>query len=178
MKVIIIVAVSENGVIGNKNNLPWHLPDDMKFFKEKTKGCAIITGRKNYESIPEKYRPLPGRYNIVMTTQKDYEVPSTVFKTDNIEDAFEAAYLKPCDYAFVIGGGEIYREALKHGVSEIFLTRVHANIEGDVTFPELNMENWKLVEETHHPADEKHQYAFTFSKYIPNTFKKRIEQTN
>jgi len=168
MKVAIIVAVSENGVIGNKNNLPWHLPDDMKFFKEKTKGCTIITGRKNYESIPEKFRPLPGRRNIVITTQKEYAAPGAIV-VNSIEQALTTAHMhtKDKEEVFIIGGGEIYREALKHGVSEIYLTRVHSNIEGDVTFPELNKDNWSLVEETNHPADEKHQYEFTFSKYIP-----------
>ena len=168
MKIAIIVAVSENGVIGNKNNLPWHLPDDMKFFKEKTKGCAIITGRKNYESIPEKFRPLPGRYNIVMTTQKDYSAPGAIV-VNSMEQALTTAYMHTKDEGetFIIGGGEIYREALKHEVSEIYLTRVYANIEGDVTFPELDKSNWQLTELTNHPADEKHQYAFSFLKYIP-----------
>ncbi len=167
MKTAIIVAVSENGVIGHKNDIPWHLPDDMKFFKETTKGHAIITGRKNYESIPEKYRPLPGRLNIVMTTQVDYEVPETVCKSHSLEDALEYANDALHEYAFIIGGGEIYKQALEHGVSEIYLTRVHANIEGDVTFAELDEKEWKLVEEKYHPVDDKHKYAFTFLKYVP-----------
>lgn len=165
MKKAIIVAVSENGVIGKENALPWHLPDDMKFFKEKTKGHAVITGRKNYESIPEKYRPLPGRFNILLTTQADYEVPDSVYSTNNLTDAFAEARRWSHDYAFVIGGGVVYREALDR-VDEIFLTRVHADVEGDVTFPDLDASRWRLEEETLHPADDKHLHAFTLQRWV------------
>lgn len=165
MKTAIIVAVSENGVIGVKNDLPWHLPEDMKFFKDTTKGHAVITGRKNYESIPEKFRPLPGRYNILMTTQEGYQVPAQVFKASNYEEAMTAAMHANHERAFVIGGGEIYREALKHGVDEIYITRVHANIDGDVTFPEVDTTKYKLVSESNRSADDKHAYPFTFQKY-------------
>lgn len=165
MKKAIIVAVSDNGVIGVKNDLPWHLPKDMKFFKETTQGHAIITGRKNYESIPEKYRPLPGRFNILLTKQEGYSVPDLVYKAQSMADAFDSAYKADHDYAFVIGGGEIYREALNHDIDEVYLTRVHAEVEGDVTFPELDPSKWQLVSETAFEADEKHKHAFTFQKY-------------
>lgn len=168
MKTAIIVAVSENGVIGHKNDIPWHLPNDMKFFKETTNGCVVITGRKNYESIPEKYRPLPNRTNIVLTTQKDYLAPGAIV-VNSIDEAFTTAHMHTSDEGkcFIIGGGEIYREALKHEIDEIYITKVHMNIEGDVTFSELNIDHWQLVEEKHHPIDVKHKYAFTFLKYIP-----------
>ena len=100
LKISIIVAVAENNVIGKNNALVWHLPDDMKYFKEKTKGHCIITGRKNYESIPEKFRPLPGRTNIVVTRQKNYSAPGAIV-VGTIEKAIETAKQKEIGRAHV-----------------------------------------------------------------------------
>ena len=106
-----IVAVSENNVIGKDNSLIWHLPADMKFFKEKTTGHCVITGRKNYESIPEKFRPLPNRINIVITRQKEYIAPGAIV-VGSLEEAFEKASQTGNDEVFIIGGAEIYKQSM------------------------------------------------------------------
>ena len=134
MNISIIVAVDENFLIGSNNNLPWHLPADMKFFKEKTTGHCVITGRKNYESIPEKFRPLPNRTNIVITRQKSYIAEGAIVVT-SIEDAIEGAKQTNDEEIFIIGGGEIFKLAL-HLVNKIYLTVIHDKFDGDVYFPE------------------------------------------
>src|SRR3954471_6943606 len=109
----IIVACSENNVIGANNSLIWHLPADMKFFKEKTTGHCIITGRKNYESIPEKFRPLPNRTNIVITRQSDYSAPGASV-VNSLEAALEKAKATGDEEIFIIGGAEIFNQALRY----------------------------------------------------------------
>jgi dihydrofolate reductase len=159
----IIVAVAENNVIGKDNTLIWNLPTDMKFFKEKTKGHIIITGRKNYESIPEKYRPLPDRTNIVITHQADYKASGAV-----VVGAIEAAiqYAKQhhaSEEVFIIGGAEIYKQTISI-CDRIYLTRIHHSFEGDAFFPELTAD-WKLVQQSTIAADEKNKYPFTFQTW-------------
>lgn len=156
----IIVAVAQNGAIGKNNNLLWHLPDDMAFFKQKTKGHAIITGRKNYESIPEKFRPLPNRTNIVVSRQSDYHAPGSIV-VSNLEEAISTALKISNDEIFIIGGGEIYRQALPL-VDKIYLTRVNHTFEADTFFPEFNAEDWEETSRTHHPADDRHPFDFAF----------------
>ena len=112
MRVSIIVAVSENGVIGKDNDLIWHMPTDMKFFKETTKSHHVIMGRKNFESIPHKFRPLPGRTNIIVTRQLDYNAESCIV-VNSIEEALLIAKKNGEEEAFIIGGGEIYKLALR-----------------------------------------------------------------
>ena len=156
----IIVAVSENNVIGKDNKLIWHLPADMKFFKDKTSGHFIITGRKNYDSIPEKFRPLSNRTNIVVTRQKNYHAPFALVMPD-IETALTFAKEKSEEgEVFIIGGAEIYRQTIDV-CSRIYLTRIHHSFEGDAFFPELNMKDWNLLSSKHHAPDEKNKYAFT-----------------
>ncbi|MGZ3864561.1 MAG: dihydrofolate reductase [Bacteroidia bacterium] len=164
MTLSIIVAVSENKVIGRDNTLIWHMPADMKFFKEKTTGHAIITGRKNYESIPEKFRPLPNRTNIVITRQHNYHAPGAVV-VPSIEKALEHASEKhKSDEVFIIGGGEIFKQTL--GIcNRVYLTRIHHNFEGDVFFDNLNENEWKLISTEDHKADEKNAYDFTFETW-------------
>lgn len=155
----IIVAVSENNVIGKDNTLIWHLPADMKFFKEKTTGHAIITGRKNYESIPEKFRPLPNRTNIVITRQKDYNAPGAVVVT-SIENALKyVTENHGNEEVFLIGGADIYKQML-YACNRIYLTRIHHSFEGDAFFGPLNENEWKLVSSEDHKADEKNIYDF------------------
>ena len=162
MKIIIIVAVAENNAIGKDNRLLWRLPDDMKFFKEKTEGHCVVTGRRNYESIPEKFRPLPGRTNIVVTRQKDYSAPGALV-VESIDAAIELAKGRGEDQLFIIGGGEIYAQCM--GIAdEILFTRVHHSFDADTFFPEIGSE-WKEVWSEHHAADEKHAYSFTFIQY-------------
>lgn len=158
--VSIIVAVAENNVIGKDNSLIWHLPADMKFFKDKTTGHCIITGRKNYESIPEKFRPLPNRTNIVITRQKNYLAPGTII-VDSIGKAMDAASKTNDDEIFIIGGAEIFKQSLQL-TQRIYLTKIYHSFEGDVYFPELNMNEWKEVSRTKGITDDKNKYEYDF----------------
>lgn len=157
MIVSLIVAASENNVIGRNNDLPWHLPNDMKFFREKTAGHPIIMGRKNYESIG---RPLPKRTNIIVTRDSTYEANGCLIAS-SLEEAILFAKKDGTEEIFVIGGGEIYKQAMELA-NRIYLTRVHAEVEGDVYFPEIDPDVWEEVERTEHEADSTHKYAFTF----------------
>ncbi len=163
MKISIIVAAAENNAIGKDNRLIWRLPDDMKFFKEKTVGHCIVTGRKNYESIPDKFRPLPERTNIVVTRSKNYEAPGAVVVHTLKEAIAKGKELNETDLC-IIGGGEIYKEFM-HCTDVIWLTRVHHEFEAHTFFPVLDSTVWKITWREEHQADEKHIYAFTFLKY-------------
>ncbi|PIB34853.1 diacylglycerol kinase [Reichenbachiella sp. 5M10] len=163
MKISMIAAMSSNRVIGINNDLPWHLPDDMKYFMETTKHHCVIMGRKNYESLPPKFRPLPDRTNLVVTRQGDYETPGCE-RFDSIEAAIEFARNTGEEELFIIGGGQIYQlgQAL---ADKIYLTEIHADIEGgEVFFPELTSD-WLEKTRTAHGVDERHQYAFDFVTY-------------
>lgn len=163
MNISIIVALSKNRVIGINNDLPWHLPDDMKFFKEKTEGHVVVMGRKNYESIPERFRPLPKRINVVLTRNENYDAPGCeVFSS--FEDARIFAEERGENELFVIGGGQIYLDTLQE-TNTLYLTEIDAEIEnGEVFFPELG-EDWLETERHHHAADDRHKYAFDFVTY-------------
>ena len=164
MKVSLIVAVSENGVIGKDNDLIWHLPKDMKFFKDTTLGHHVIMGRRNFESIPHKYRPLPNRKNIIITRNKNYTAKNCIIK-NNLKDALKEARNSNEDEAFIIGGGEIYKLALQENlVDRIYLTRIHYEFEGDTFFPALSSK-WKEINKKDFFKDEKHKYNFTFFTY-------------
>jgi dihydrofolate reductase len=157
----IIAAAAENNVIGKDNALIWNLPADMKFFKETTKGSPVITGRKNYESIPQKYRPLPDRTNIVITRQLGYKAPGAVV-VGSIDEGLKYVRQNFANQeVFIIGGAEIYRQTISV-CDKIYLTRIHHSFEGDAFFPELALNDWKLTEEKDHSADEKNKYPFTF----------------
>jgi dihydrofolate reductase len=152
----IIVAVADNGVIGSGNQLPWRLPDDLKRFKALSLGKPIVMGRKTYDSIG---RPLPGRLNVVISRQPGLAIPGCTVVT-SIDEAIAAA--QPAPEIVIVGGADIYRQVLPQ-VQIIHLTRVHANIAGDVVFPKLQEREWREVAKEYHPADERHAYAFTFS---------------
>jgi dihydrofolate reductase len=156
----LIVAVSEGNVIGKDNKLIWHLPADMKFFKEKTTGHCIITGRKNYESIPEKFRPLPNRTNIVITRQSDYNAPGTII-VNSVDAALEKAKQTNDEEIFIIGGAEIFRQSL-HLADRIYLTKIYHHFEGDVFFPELNNSEWKETHRFKGPVDDKNKYPHDY----------------
>lgn len=156
--IALVVAVSENGVIGSKNGLPWHLPADLKKFKKLTTGHAIIMGRKTWESIG---RPLPDRRMLVVTRDPAKLAGQPVEAFASLEAALAAAGE---DEVFVIGGGEIFREALPRA-GRVYLTRVHADIAGDVTFPELPAGEWHEVSREDHEPDEKHPHAYSFLTY-------------
>lgn len=163
MNISIIVAVSRNNVIGKNNSLIWHLPADMKFFKEKTTGHCIITGRKNYESIPEKYRPLPNRTNIIVTRQKNYPAPNTII-ADSIEQAIEKAKKITDKEIFIIGGGDIFKQSL-YLTNIIYLTKIDYLFEGDVFFPEIDLKEWKEISRVKGIIDEKNKYPHEFIVY-------------
>ena len=161
MKVSLIVAASENGVIGKDNDLIWHLPKDMRFFKDTTMGHHVIMGRKNFESIPHKFRPLPNRTNVVITRQTAYKADGCMV-VSSIEGALQIAKHNGEDEAFIIGGGQIYKLALEANlVDKIYLTKVHHSFEGDTFFPALN-KDWKEISRIQNQADEKHLYNFDF----------------
>ena len=161
MKVSLIVAASANGVIGKDNDLIWHLPKDMCFFKDTTMGHHVIMGRKNFESIPHKFRPLPNRTNVVITRKTDYKADSCIV-VNSAEEALQIAKQNGEEEAFIIGGGQIYKLALEANlVDKIYLTKVHHSFEGDTFFPALN-KDWKEISRIQNQADEKHLYNFDF----------------
>jgi dihydrofolate reductase len=150
--------MAENRVIGRDNTLPWHLPDDLKRFKALTMGHALIMGRRTFESIG---RPLPGRRSIVVSRNPRLALPDGV---DRVPDLAAAFALVGDRDAFVAGGGELYRAALP-AAERIHMTRVHALVEGETTFPELDPTAWRVTDLESHPADERHAYAFSFHRY-------------
>ena len=165
MEVILIVAVSSvNNGIGKNNDLLWHLPEDMKFFRTQTTGFPVITGRKNYESIPKKFRPLSNRENIVVTRQNiQYEGAQVC---SSITEALELASSYKKDKIFIIGGGQIYKQCLEQDlVDKLIITWVDANIEADVFFPTLDSK-WRLVSEKKNNPDDKNTYPYTFTEYL------------
>jgi dihydrofolate reductase len=160
MTISLIAALSQNRVIGKNNDLPWHLPDDMKYFMQTTSGHHVIMGRKNYDSIPEKFRPLPNRTNIVVTRQKHFAAPNCMV-TNSIEEALAIARNNQETEAFIIGGSEIYNQGFAMA-DRLYLTEIHATIEGDTYFPAFDKSQWKEVSRKHHLSDERHKFPFDF----------------
>lgn len=158
-----IAAMAENRVIGKDNDLPWRLPDDMKFFMQTTKGHHVIMGRKNYDSLQDKFKPLPNRTNIVVTRQKKFDAPGCMV-VNSVEEAIDIAKKNNDQEAFVIGGAEIYKLTLPY-TNKIYLTEIHASVNGDTFYPNLNMKEWKEVSRIRHAADERHPFAFDFVIY-------------
>ena len=165
MKVSLIVAVGNDGAIGKDNDLLWHLPKDMRYFKEKTLGHPIITGRKNYISIPEKYRPLVDRTNIVLTRNTDFKEDGCII-AHSLEDALDAATQEKSQEVFIIGGGQIYKEALeKNLVDTLYVTHVEGDFDADTFFPSIDNSIWKRLSESSHDKDDRHPYSFSFVVY-------------
>mgnify|MGYP003571286301 FL=1 len=160
MKNSIIVAISDNNVIGKNNGLLWRLSADMRFFKEKTTGHHIIMGRKTFESLGN--RLLPNRTSIVISRNADYQLPEGGILATSIENAI--AKVKDETEAFFIGGEQIYKSALPF-VDTLYITRVHHTFDGDAFFPEIDKSQWKLVSSEHHKTDEKNEYDYTFETY-------------
>lgn len=158
MQIELIVAMSENGVIGVNNQLPWHLPDDLKYFKKTTLGKAVLMGRKTYESIG---KPLPGRTNLILSQDPAYQAPGCRV-VNSIEESLDMA--KAVDALVIIGGATVYRAFLAY--AEIMhVTLVHTQIEGDTFFPAFDREQWQLKTSTLHAKDEAHGFAFTIQTY-------------
>ena len=157
MKLSIIVAVAENSVIGNKNQLIWHLPEDLKMFKKLTTGHPIIMGRKTFESIG---KPLPNRTSIIISRNADFKAEGCI-TVGSLEDAIAKASEIESDEAFVIGGAEIYKLAIPFA-DKIYFTEVKHSFEGDTFFPDIDMSAWKEVSREAHKSDEKHLYDYDF----------------
>ncbi len=158
MKITLVVAASENNAIGKDNNLLWHLPKDMRFFKNTTWGLPILMGRKTFESLGSKL--LPGRVNIILTQQKEWTAEG-VRVVHSMQEAIELATQLDYKELMVIGGGQVYQEALPLA-QKVWLTRVHTNIPGDTFFPVLPIADWVLQSAEKNVADEKHSFAFDF----------------
>ncbi len=166
----IIVACDEQGGIGKGGALPWHIPSDLKHFKEVTTapyGAAqnvVMMGRKTWESIPEKFRPLPLRLNVVITSQDNYALPAGVVQVDSLEsglNAFCNTAREDVGAVFVVGGAQVYAEAIKHPLCErIYLTRVYGTFRCDVFFPEIPARFTKM---THSPKQKENEKMFSFS---------------
>lgn len=160
MTITLIAAASENNALGKDNDLVWHLPDDFKRFKAITSGHFIVMGRKTFESFP---KPLPNRTHVIITRQKNYQVPAGCLVVSSIEEALEICPQN--EEVFIIGGGEIYKQSITLA-NKIELTRVHTEVEADTFFPKIDLANWKLLQEEYHPKDEKHKYDFTYLTYL------------
>ncbi len=158
MKLALIVATAANRVIGCENRLPWHLPEDLKYFKATTMGKPIIMGRKTYESIG---RPLPGRANIVVTRQQTWQAPEGVMVAHDLSEALAIAEgaAKDADEVMVIGGAEIYRASINHA-QRIYLTKIRKNFSGDAYFPELSPTEWLKVSEKEGVASSSEPHVF------------------
>ena len=158
MSISLIYAISENGVIGLNNGLPWRLPADLKYFKRLTTGHCVVMGRKTWQSLG---KPLPHRTNIVITRQADFAAPG-----GEVAHSLEAGLaLCPADEeVFIIGGAEIYRQALVYA-HKVYLTRVHHQFTGDVFLPELNPAEWQEIGRQDCEPDEQNRFAYSFLVY-------------
>lgn len=152
-----IAAMSENRVIGNNNQLPWHLPADFKHFKALTTGHPIIMGRKTFASIG---KPLPNRTNIIITRDKNFHAAECIV-VNSLDAAIEAAQKENTDEVFIIGGAEIYKQSLPL-LNRLYLTIIHREFAGDTFFPELDPKIWHEAERVTHDPDEKNQYNYSF----------------
>lgn len=160
----LIVAISKNRAIGKNNDLIWHLPADMKFFSETTKGAIVLMGRKNWESIPDKYRPLPNRLNLVITRDPSFnDSGCEVF--NSIEEAINK-YSNDNRDLFIIGGGQIYAYCLDHNlVDEMLITHIDESFEADTFFPEVNDKNWRIEQLQSFSKDDKNPFDFIINRY-------------
>jgi len=157
-KITLIVAAAENNAIGKGNRMPWHLPNDFKYFKEKTLNHSVVMGRKTFESIG---KPLPERRNIVMTKNTNY-LHEEVDVANNIDELL--LYCRDEREIFIIGGAEIYKQTLPLA-HKVLLTRVHTTVDGDAFFPELPANEWKLISTEKHEKDDRHAFDYTFEVY-------------
>ena len=156
--VSIIVAIAQNGTIGDKNSLLWHIKEDMRFFRTTTSGHAVVMGRKTFESLGS--RPLPKRTNIVITrADRVFEGELTAH---SLEEAIRLA--EGDEEIFIIGGAQIYREALRIA-DRMYITRVMHDYEGDTSFPDIDLSEWELVAEEKHDRGEEYEYPFAFLTY-------------
>lgn len=156
--ITLIVAASENNAIGIDNQMPWHLPNDFKYFKRNTVEHSVLMGRKTFEAIG---KALPDRRNIVITRNANFQ-GEDIDVANSIQEAL--LYCRDEREVFIIGGANIYQQALPLA-NKVLLARVHTTIKGDAFFPELPSEEWELVASDSHQADDKHAFAYTFEVY-------------
>ncbi|HYD21790.1 MAG TPA: dihydrofolate reductase [Flavipsychrobacter sp.] len=157
-----IVAVSENNAIGRDNTLPWHLPEDLKFFKRTTKGKPMLMGRKTFESLGGV---LKDRLHIVVSSQKDLQLPEGVLLANSLSEGLEKLKAAGDEEVFIIGGGQVFSETIDI-IERLYITVVHTVIEDAwAFFPDIDHSHWKLVWEEKHEADERHKYAYTFQQF-------------
>jgi len=159
MTISIIAAIAENRVIGNKNKLPWHLPADFKYFKEKTLNKTIILGFNTFKSIGE--RPLPNRKHIILTNDLNYKVPENCFLAKSIDEALEIAKSQQVEELMVCGGAQVYKQFLPLA-DRMYLTYIHQDFEGNTFFPEFNRDDWQEINRENHDPDEKNLYSYSF----------------
>lgn len=167
MKIALIVAMGKDREIGKDNDLIWHLPKDMKFFKETTTQHIVLMGRKNWESIPEKYRPLVNRENVVLTRNENYKTEGAAI-FNSLEKAIETYNSKSEKRTlFVIGGAEIYKLALENKlIDEMYITHIDEAFDADAFFPEIDYSNWQSETILEHQKDEKNKYNFKINRYF------------
>jgi dihydrofolate reductase len=164
-KIKLIVAMDADRGIGKNNDLMWHLPIDMKFFKETTNGQIVIMGRKNYDSIPEKYRPLPNRLNVILSRNLDFSATDCLV-FHSLEESLSHFAHETERSVFIIGGGQIYKEALAlNVVDEMYITHVNHSFGADTFFPEFKQSEWEISTLSTHEKDEKHLCSFEIKKY-------------
>ena len=162
MIISIIAAVAENGIIGGNNKLPWHLPLDMRFFMKTTEGHCIITGRRNYESIPEKFRPLRNRTNIVVTRQQSYAQETDELKiVGSLEEGIEVARKLNEKELFIIGGGQIYKQSMSLA-DRLYITEIKHQFDGDTYFPSYDPAKWEEVSRIVCKANQDNAYDMEF----------------
>ena len=161
MHLALIAAVARNGAIGKDNQLLWHIPQDLAFFKRHTQGCAVVMGRKTWDSLPPRFRPLPGRRNIVVTRDAQWQAPGA-----EVAHSLDEALARVLDEArvFVIGGGQLYAEALPRA-DELVLTEVHQDAEGDVFFPAWPREDFVETWREDHPATDAQALGWSWVVY-------------
>jgi len=170
MIISMIAAVAENNVIGKDNDLVWKLPDDMKYFMQTTKGHHVIMGRKNYDSIPSKFRPLANRTNVIITRNRSYKAKDCTdcIIVNSITDAIDIARSNQENEAFIIGGGQIYELGLWLS-NRLYITEIKQSFQGDTFFPDFNRTNWKEVSRKPHLKDDRHKQSFDFVIYERKT---------
>lgn len=168
MKISIVVAVADNNAIGKDGNLMWRLPRDMQYFKEVTWGHHVLMGRKTWDSIPPKFSPLPGRVNIIVSRQPGF-VCEGCKVVKSVEEGIEFARQSGEQELMVIGGGEIYRQALAK-TDKVYLTKVHHTFaDADTFFPMLSEKEWHSVNSEWNMADEKNEFDFEFEVLVRNS---------
>ncbi|MFH1287013.1 MAG: dihydrofolate reductase [Candidatus Magasanikbacteria bacterium] len=151
MSLSLIAAIASNNCIGKNNSLPWHMPEDLKHFKELTTGSVVLMGRNTWESLPEKFRPLPDRKNIVITRNTEYQIPDGVFLYHSIDDALKA---HEGEDIFVIGGAMMYKQTIDLA-DRLYITHVEQDVDGDAFFPEIDPTVWKEV-----GRDNREEFSF------------------